>query len=81
MFSERDIWVQSIRRQELEEDAQKYRFAMQINGADLASKSVFQVLLNLVGQILVRLGIWLQSHYSDSNSLTPPAQRLSGQTR
>ncbi len=81
MFSERDIWVQAIHRQELEEAAQRYRLAKQLKRADLASKSVFPVLLSLVGQILVKLGIWLQSRQSDSNSFTPPAQSLSGQPR
>lgn len=81
MFSERDVWVQSIRRQELEDAAQEYRFAKQLKRADLGSKSVFQVLLNLVGQCLVKLGSWLQSRQSDSNSFTPPAPSLSGRTR
>ena len=38
MFSERDVWVQHVRRQELEEAAHGYRFAKQFNIPDNSSK-------------------------------------------
>jgi len=79
MFSERDVWVQSIRRQELEEAAQGHRFAQQFPRHNLASRSLFRPLINMLGKLLVKLGIWLQRRYSDSNCFTPPARRLSGQ--
>ncbi|MCK4725819.1 MAG: hypothetical protein KAT29_08450 [Anaerolineales bacterium] len=79
MFSERDVWVQHVRRQELEEAAQGYRFAKQFNIPDPASTSVFRPLINKVGQFLVKLGGCLQGHHTDSNCLQPPDQKLSGQ--
>lgn len=79
MFSERDVWVQSVRRQELEEAAQGHRFAKQFGRPDLASRFVFRPLLNLLGRLLIKLGSWLQCRYSDPNFFQPPAQRLSGQ--
>ena len=81
MFSERDVWVQSVRRQELEEIAQGHRFAKQFQSPDLTGRAVLRPLLNLLGQLLVRLGSWLQCRYSDPNCFQPPAQRLSGETR